>query len=415
MSAARRMGMGIFLAAALTAAAADPASAATFRVAEASAAEIEFWRSVADTTDPAELEAYLISFPDGQFAPLARLRLDRLKAAEPAVPAAGATAAPPVAAAADPVIPPVPPHELRGSMGVEIRSLTEEQARELGLAAASGAKIVAVFAGSPAADSGLAVGDAILSLDGTGLRDHGHLAELVGKVAPGRTVELAIVRGGERMTLAVPVGDYITIQWNGAHRGDTASMVRLGQAFDNGTFVAQDHEEAARWFRRGAEAGDRAAMLALGTQYQFGIGAVQDDREAFRWYRQAAGNGGDDGDLQAMFSVGLMYNRGQGVERDLAEAAKWYLLAAERGHPGAMHNYGMLLLAGEGVSKNEVLAVEYFRKAAEFGQKESLYLLGDAYYRGFGVAKDARAAEHWFRRAADAGVGHGHYGLGVLF
>ena len=41
-------------------------------------AEIEFWQSVKDTKDPAELEAYLKSFPKGRFAPLARIRAKKL-------------------------------------------------------------------------------------------------------------------------------------------------------------------------------------------------------------------------------------------------------------------------------------------------------------------------------------------------
>jgi peptidoglycan hydrolase-like protein with peptidoglycan-binding domain len=41
----------------------------------ASAAEIEFWRSVKDSKNPAEVRAYLDKHPNGEFATLARLRL----------------------------------------------------------------------------------------------------------------------------------------------------------------------------------------------------------------------------------------------------------------------------------------------------------------------------------------------------
>jgi peptidoglycan hydrolase-like protein with peptidoglycan-binding domain len=43
------------------------------------AADKAFWTSVEKTRDPAELLAYLKAFPDGQFAVLARLRLDALR------------------------------------------------------------------------------------------------------------------------------------------------------------------------------------------------------------------------------------------------------------------------------------------------------------------------------------------------
>ena len=41
--------------------------------------ETVFWQSVADSTNPAELEAYLARWPDGVYAPLARIRLEALR------------------------------------------------------------------------------------------------------------------------------------------------------------------------------------------------------------------------------------------------------------------------------------------------------------------------------------------------
>lgn len=82
------------------------------------AADVAFWESVRDTGSAEELRAYLAQFPNGQFAGLARLRLERLEgrgarqAGAAAVPAAPAPAPPPAAAAA-PVRPvpasPAPP------------------------------------------------------------------------------------------------------------------------------------------------------------------------------------------------------------------------------------------------------------------------------------------------------------------
>jgi hypothetical protein len=49
------------------------------QVGEASASEITFWNSVKDSTDPEELRAYLEAFPQGTFASLARIRLNKLE------------------------------------------------------------------------------------------------------------------------------------------------------------------------------------------------------------------------------------------------------------------------------------------------------------------------------------------------
>ncbi len=47
-------------------------------VAQSEAAEVEFWQSVKDSKEPAELGAYLEQYPNGKFAPLARIRLKKL-------------------------------------------------------------------------------------------------------------------------------------------------------------------------------------------------------------------------------------------------------------------------------------------------------------------------------------------------
>lgn len=48
--------------------------------------ELEFWESIKDSKDAADYEAYLEAFPNGKFAPLARVRAKRYKKAEPAEP-----------------------------------------------------------------------------------------------------------------------------------------------------------------------------------------------------------------------------------------------------------------------------------------------------------------------------------------
>jgi hypothetical protein len=46
--------------------------------------EITFWNSVKDSRNPAEIVAYLHKYPNGTFAPLARIRLESLKPKPPA-------------------------------------------------------------------------------------------------------------------------------------------------------------------------------------------------------------------------------------------------------------------------------------------------------------------------------------------
>lgn len=76
-------------------------------------ADVTFWQSIQASQDPAEYAAYLMAFPKGTFAELARLRIQQLGAPGAAAPAAapGADAAAPAApgaAPADAAIPAAP-------------------------------------------------------------------------------------------------------------------------------------------------------------------------------------------------------------------------------------------------------------------------------------------------------------------
>jgi uncharacterized caspase-like protein len=59
--------------------AASPAPAAVASTSGASDVELEFWRSVKESNKPEELNAYLTSYPNGQFKPLALARIAALE------------------------------------------------------------------------------------------------------------------------------------------------------------------------------------------------------------------------------------------------------------------------------------------------------------------------------------------------
>lgn len=90
---------------------AAPAASVTQTPSATSDAELEFWRSVQNTADPAELETYIAQFPQGTYSALARVKLSRMRAgaaadADPTLPPAAArppqTAAPLPPAAPNP-------------------------------------------------------------------------------------------------------------------------------------------------------------------------------------------------------------------------------------------------------------------------------------------------------------------------
>ncbi|HET8903090.1 MAG TPA: Do family serine endopeptidase, partial [Saccharospirillum sp.] len=97
----------------------------------------------------------------------------------------------------------------RGWLGVEMYPPFNdnlELAQSMGLDRAEGALIARVFDGSPAAEGGIQADDIILEFDGTPVRRYSDLPPLVGQVKPGNTVDVLVLRNGEREMVEVTIG-----------------------------------------------------------------------------------------------------------------------------------------------------------------------------------------------------------------
>lgn len=91
----------------------------------------------------------------------------------------------------------------RGWLGVSIQPLTRELAESFGLDRTTGALVTKVLPGTPAEKAGLQRGDVLLELNGKEIRGVRELQLLVASAKVGETVELVVLRQGERLTLAV--------------------------------------------------------------------------------------------------------------------------------------------------------------------------------------------------------------------
>ena len=100
--------------------------------------------------------------------------------------------------------------------------------------------------------------------------------------------------------------------------------------------------------------------------YAKGQGVAQNYQEAVKWYRLAA----EQGNASAQFNLGVMYANGRGVTQDDQEAAKWYRLAAEQGYASAQFNLGNMYANGEGVTQDDRIAHMWFNLLASFGNKD---------------------------------------------
>jgi TPR repeat protein len=96
--------------------------------------------------------------------------------------------------------------------------------------------------------------------------------------------------------------------------------------------------------------------------YEHGVGVAQDKNQAVRWFRDAA----DSGVPQAQNSLGLAYLRGWIPEEDHTQALTWFLKAAQQGHVGAEVNAALLYAHGHCMPRDLVTAyawTEIARKA----------------------------------------------------
>src|SRR5262249_39126041 len=97
----------------------------------------------------------------------------------------------------------------RGYLGVQLsNSFEPADALKLGLDRAQGALVDVVYPETPGAKAGLKVGDVILELDNTAIRNENQLINLVSQMPAGKTVDIVVWRAKQRMTLQAVIGDW---------------------------------------------------------------------------------------------------------------------------------------------------------------------------------------------------------------
>ena len=197
-----------------------------------------------------------------------------------------------------------------------------------------------------------------------------------------------------------------------AEQGDERAQYNLGTCYLKGDGVAQNCKEAFKWFKKAAEKGYRDAQCNLGICYFAGDGIAQSYGEAFRWFKKAA----EQGDERAQYNLGTCYLKGEGVAQNFKEAFKWSQMAAEKGHTDAQCNLGFCYFNGQGIEKNYNLAVKCYTEAAEKENIHAQYSLGICYYFAENLEEqNYQSAFKWFKRAADKGDPNAQFRLGICF
>jgi len=222
-----------------------------------------------------------------------------------------------------------------------------------------------------------------------------------------------------------------------AENGNAYAKYHLGLMYSQGLGLAQDPQQAARWFLDAAMQNHVPAQLAL-AQLQEAAQLA----EAVQWYQKAA----EAGNTEAQCALGRLYSAGELVAPNPLQSMAWYLRAGLDGEALAMRNLGTLLQAdlhaaavtcfteaarkgdvqaqfllgqhlerGQGVSKNLAQAFYWFEKAALQSWPQAMGAVGVAYLRGLGVAKDAKRALAWLQKGADLGDARAQWNLSAMY
>lgn len=96
----------------------------------------------------------------------------------------------------------------RPRLGVQIMPVTAVDAEVYGLDRITGAEVVAVTEGTPAAEAGIRPGDVVIAVDDTPVRNVSELQAVVARHDPGQRVTLTLVRYSERLEVPVELGEF---------------------------------------------------------------------------------------------------------------------------------------------------------------------------------------------------------------
>jgi len=97
----------------------------------------------------------------------------------------------------------------RGYLGLQLaQSFEPADAVKLGLDRARGARVDAVYPGTPAEQAGLKVNDVILQVDAIPVRNDNHLINLISMMQAGQRVRIQVWRGRNAQAVEAVIGDW---------------------------------------------------------------------------------------------------------------------------------------------------------------------------------------------------------------
>lgn len=220
-------------------------------------------------------------------------------------------------------------------------------------------------------------------------------------------VEDAQMLGGldSRTEKALDEGDWEAAVKNleqDSDAGDGSASVVLGELYEVGwQGLPKDYERAAELYLKAVQQEMQLAEGRLGYLYLKGLGVAQDREEADRWFRRAALTIAYLPDEMRLLNINHVFAH-RGFPRAFEDALHW-VREVDAWDARKQYELSLRYRDGKGVLQDQKLAYRLLRKAASNDLPQAQYELARAYYSGRYVAKDAEMGLFWMFQAADNG------------
>ncbi len=189
------------------------------------------------------------------------------------------------------------------------------------------------------------------------------------------------------------------LEWltKSANQGQFDAAYNLGNVYFSGIGIDVNYTMALKWYKLslpGSKLG--YAENRIGASYLNGLGVAQDYEQAKKYFLDGAAKNNE----AAMYNLGLMYERGTGVSQDYRQAFNWYQKAAERNSGLAMNQLYLMYANGKGVSKDEKKALQYLINSVQLGCSVAMINLAGNYANGLlGLPQDKNIAIMYMQKA----------------
>lgn len=181
---------------------------------------------------------------------------------------------------------------------------------------------------------------------------------------------------------------------NLSKQGHKKHQFELGLEYYTGKNIAQNYQQACKWFLEAAEQGDTNAQNNLAACYSSGNGVAQNYAEAFKWYETAA----EAGHPVGQYNLGRAYSKGRGVKQNIGKAIEWWIESAIQGNKES-HVALMDLVELKKInevspvnSKSFLKLVEWYEKLVKSGDLDAQVNLANCYSYGLGVSRNLTKA-----------------------